>query len=56
MLRLLNFRCSFCSNPLDETQWVSTPQKTGPRAPGVDSVLMSRSVLSVLAWTGQTAH
>ncbi|MEO2532345.1 hypothetical protein ABG984_11220, partial [Collinsella aerofaciens] len=20
MLRLLNFRCSFCSNPLDETQ------------------------------------
>jgi hypothetical protein len=35
---------------------VSTPQKTGPRAPGVDSVLMSRSVLSVLAWTGQTAH
>lgn len=67
MLRLLNFRCSFCSNPLDETHqsrthsqcesaWVSTPQKTGPRAPGVDSVLMSRSVLSVLAWTGQTAH
>ena len=32
------------------------PQKTGPRAPGVDSALMSRSVLSVLAWTGQTAH
>lgn len=23
MLRLLNFRCSFCSNPLDETQTVS---------------------------------
>lgn len=22
MLRLLNFRCSFCSNPLDETQLV----------------------------------
>ncbi|WP_123219035.1 acyltransferase family protein [Slackia isoflavoniconvertens] len=22
MLRLLNFRCSFCSNPLDETQVV----------------------------------
>ena len=22
MLRLLNFRCSFCSNPLDETQFV----------------------------------
>lgn len=39
-----------------ESAWVSTPQKTGPRAPGVDSVLMSRSVLSVLAWTGQTAH
>lgn len=39
-----------------ESAWVSTPQKTGPRAPGADSFCMSRSVLSVLAWTGQTAH
>ena len=25
MLRLLNFRCSFCSNPLDETQLGKLP-------------------------------
>ena len=27
MLRLLNFRCSFCSNPLDETHILGTSEK-----------------------------
>lgn len=29
MLRLLNFRCSFCSNPLDETQFVDATARIG---------------------------
>ena len=45
MLRLLNFRCSFCSNPLDEThsrcfaydkmqELYDRRRKKGPEAPG----------------------
>ena len=30
MLRLLNFRCSFCSNPLDETHKASVFVMRGP--------------------------
>ena len=29
MLRLLNFRCSFCSNPLDETHVMRGPSYRG---------------------------
>ena len=49
MLRLLNFRCSFCSNPLDETQiesaWhysMCTPRPKAP-APGADVPAAIRS-------------
>ena len=38
MLRLLNFRCSFCSNPLDETHGRDRLVQARQEAPGVEGV------------------
>ena len=43
MLRLLNFRCSFCSNPLDETQ--TSAWSTELRLAGARSVKAARALL-----------
>lgn len=50
MLRLLNFRCSFCSNPLDETHHISNVGWMGVVADGKTSgVIDSRNAIEALS-------
>ena len=45
MLRLLNFRCSFCSNPLDETHTVEGD------LPSSLAISLHEALRSSILWT-----